>query len=198
MESKFTLFNENFTLIQDLVICPFSLPSCHICSSLSTSEQWMSVKFKLWVSTCSLDTVTPIMVAHWQRESWDASSPTITSGKRWTPGAKHLRKLVNQTGGWLINKSVSGLRLRSDACTPPWWLKTTCASRSSSNVAWWTWWVSWRRKDWTGISCELHNLSFYLDSPQAFNCFSPLLSFSFFQLYWSEEDASGSPRESSA
>lgn len=53
----------------------------------------------------------------------------------------------------LIN--LSGLRLWSDACSPPWWLKTTCASRSFSNVAWWTWWVRWRMKGWTGISCEL-------------------------------------------
>lgn len=47
------------------------------------AEPWISVRFMPWASTCSLATVTLIMVAHWPKESWDASSLTITYGKRW-------------------------------------------------------------------------------------------------------------------
>lgn len=108
-----------------------------------------------------------------------------------------FKNLCNRKMG-IVLINLSGPRLWNEACTPPWWLKTTCALRSFSNAAWWTWWVKWRMRGWTGISCEQALLLQSLSLPLVLNCFLILLSGSFFQLYWSEENASGSPRESSA
>lgn len=174
--------------------------SCYFSSLMSSFilERWTSVRFILWASTCSPATVTPIMVARWLKESSDASFRTTTFGKRWTSAARYLNiQESEQMGNRSIN--VYGLRLWSEASIPPWWSKTTCASRSFSSVAWRTWWVRWRRKGWTGIWCELvlplQWFPLVLSSCFIFIRTPPV---SFLQLYWSQENASGSPGEGRA
>lgn len=102
------------------------------------SEQWISVKFMIWASTCYLDTVTHIMVAHWQKESLDVSSLTIKSGKRWALVDSQDVFLSFVCLQSLMNWTVSGCRLWSGALKLPWSLRTTCGLRSSSNGDWWT------------------------------------------------------------
>lgn len=152
----------------------------------------MSARSTQWASTCYPATATPTTVARWQRASSAASCPTTTSGRRWKMEAKNLK--IQEFLKWddVLIFFPPGLRSWSVAFRPPWWSKMICASRSFSNVALWTWWVRWRKRVWTGISCELWYFILFLPTYQL--VYYSLLPF-FSQLHRSEEDAGGSPGE---